>query len=483
MSRTSGILLPVFSLPSPYGIGDLGDEAYRFVDFLADAGQKLWQVLPIHPTSIGDSPYQSPSAFAGNPYFISLDRLVSDGLLMESELPKRSSGLIDYGSLYETRRSLLAAAFARFNHDSEDFLRFCRDEMDWLDDYALFSALKDHFNCAYTSFPDDVKRRDEDALKNYKDLLHVQIMYHKVVQYLFFNQWFALKRYANERGVRIVGDIPLYVAADSADVWANPKEFHLDENIEPYVVAGVPPDIYCPDGQRWGNPIYNYEVMAENGYSWWRKRIRASKRLYDVLRIDHFLGITRYWEVPADAETAATGQWRDGPADALLSVIDSERGNLDVIAEDLGVFNPDSDALRMRFNYPGMGVLLFMDESDKNPFVPYRLTQNEVVYVGTHDNDTALGFALKGGDSVNFVMKYTDTKSVDDLPDAFIRLALSSVCDTAVIAMQDWLCLDSNARMNVPGEVGLSWRWRLNDSSQYMSLCDKIRTLTQLYGR
>ncbi len=483
MSRKSGVLLPVFSLPSPYGIGDLGEKAYRFVDFLKASGQTLWQVLPIHPTSVGDSPYQSPSAFAGNPYFISLDKLCADGLLTADELPEKSDGAIDYLTLYNTRRHTLAVAVSRFDTESGSFLRFCRDEGYWLDDYALFASLKEHFMCPYTKFPDELKFRDENALNEYRERLGDEITYHKVTQYLFFSQWFALKKYANERGIRIIGDIPLYVASDSADVWANPTLFHLDENACPKVVAGVPPDIFCVDGQRWGNPIYNYSEMAKDGYMWWRKRIFASSRLYDTLRIDHFLGITRYWEIPFTAPTAADGVWRNGPGDALLTAIDEERGNLSVIAEDLGVYNPDSDTLRRRHGYMGMKVLLFMDESDANPFVPYRFTRDSAVYVGTHDNDTALGFANEGTDSVKFIMDYTNAPTKDALPDAFVRLALSSVCDTAIIAIQDWLGLDEKARINIPGTVGNSWRWRLYDDMLSKELSERMFHLTKLYGR
>lgn len=484
--RRAGVLLPVSALPSPYGIGDLGESAYRFVDFLAEAGQTLWQVLPIHPTAAGDSPYQSPSAFAGNPYFISPSLLCRQGLLTRQELPKESRGEIDYGALFLSRHALLWQAFERFDPEDAHFAAFCTSQASWLEDYALFTALKEQYgHIPFAAFPVRLRDRDAESLDACRDELRERILYHKFLQFVFFTQWLDVKDYANRRGISIIGDIPLYVAADSADVWAHPTLFRLRDDKTPSVVAGVPPDAFSASGQRWGNPIYDYDAMEKDGFAWWKARIAACARLYDALRIDHFIGIVRCYEIDAALPTAEFGVRKPGPGKALLDAIEAARGETAIIAEDLGESGADVTALLDAYGYPGMKVLLFAaDGHPDNPFLPYRWEKQAVVYVGTHDNDTAMGFVKSHTkEELAFLLDYTNTVHRRDLPDGLIRCALGSVCDTAVIAMQDWLDLDGRARMNTPSTVGGNWRWRLESDDLTNDLAARMRRLTAVYGR
>jgi len=484
--RRAGILLPVSALPSPYGIGDLGEAAYRFIDFLAAAKQRIWQVLPLHPTGFGDSPYQSPSAFAGNPYYISLDALVRQELLMKKELPQPSCGKINYEELFTNRYELLLQAYLRFDTENENFRQFCKQNSFWLFDYALFSALKEQFGYVpFTQFPTDLRDRTPEAILQYGLILKHKIEYYQFLQYQFFIQWQALKTYANDHGVSIIGDIPLYVAADSADVWANAELFHLNADRTPTVVAGVPPDAFSASGQRWGNPIYDYDAMAKEQFAWWKQRIRICSSLYDGLRIDHFIGIARYWEIPADSPTAESGIWRAGPGEALLNAIEETRGNTFILAEDLGVVHESVTSLLKSYRYPGMKVLLFAaDGGADNPFLPHRYVPNSVVYTGTHDNDTIIGFAASHTkEELVFLMDYIGAASVSELPERLIRTAFASVSNTAVIPIQDWLKLDSHARINTPSTMGTNWQWRMEPGALTDELCRTIRHLTELYGR
>jgi 4-alpha-glucanotransferase len=488
ISRAAGVLLPVSSLPSPYGIGTLGSAAYEFVDALHAAGQSYWQVLPLSQTGYGDSPYQSVSAFAGNPYFIDVDSLISDGLLSKSEADEYDassvSGEVDYELVYRRRWPLLRLAFARFDRHDGAFAGFCGAQAEWLDDYAMFMALKLHFDGReFSKWEPDTRRRRPDAMKKYRDTLSEDIEFFKFCQYYFYRQWKQLKEYANSLGVRIIGDIPIYVAADSADVWSEPGQFLLNEDGEPSPVAGVPPDRFSASGQRWGNPIYDWDAMAADGFSWWKRRVAACACLYDVIRIDHFIGIARYYAIPAECPTAAHGEWRKGPGMALIDAINESRGTARIIAEDLGLLHISVKRLLKKSGYPGMKVLLFAGEGD-NPYVPHRYERNTTVYVGTHDNDTAVGFCREHSKKeLRFLMDYFNVKTRAELPEALIRGALSSVADTAVIAAQDWLMLDNSARMNVPSTVGGNWKWRLGGGQWTAGLSEKIKKMTALYGR
>jgi 4-alpha-glucanotransferase len=491
--RVSGILLHPTSLPGRFGIGDLGDEAYRFVDWLASAAQQLWQILAIGPTGYADSPYASFSAFAGNPMLISPDRLAAAGDLLSADLadvPAFPADHVDFGWVIQFKTDLFHKAARRFfDHASperrDQFDRFCHDHRRWLDDFALFMAVKaEHNMVVWTQWEQDIALRRSEAVARWQEKLADETRYHKYLQFQFFQQWQALRRYANERQVQIMGDIPIFVAHDSADVWAHPELYYLDEQGEPTVVAGVPPDYFSATGQRWGNPLYRWDLMEERGYTWWIDRVRHTFSLVDVLRIDHFRGFEAYWEIPASEPTAVVGRWVKGPGNKLFHALKAALGELPIIAEDLGVVTPEVVALREEFGFPGMKVLQFAFDSDaSNPYLPFNHDYDCVVYTGTHDNDTTRGwYESQSEDLRHRVRLYLGTHGHDISWD-MIRLALSSVADIAVVPLQDVLGLGSEARMNRPGDPSGNWQWRYLPGVLNHELATRLRTLVDIYGR
>jgi 4-alpha-glucanotransferase len=491
--RVSGILLHPTSLPGRFGIGDLGEEAYRFVDWLASAAQQLWQILAIGPTGYADSPYASFSAFAGNPMLISPDRLAEVGDLSSTDLadvPSFPDDHVDYGWVIQFKTDLFhKAARSFFDHASPDrrdqFEQFCHDHRRWLDDFALFMAVKAKHNMVtWTQWEQDIALRRPAALAHWREKLAYQVHFHKYLQFQFFQQWQALHRYANERQVQLMGDIPIFVAHDSADVWAHPELYYLDEQGEPTAVAGVPPDYFSATGQRWGNPLYRWDLMDERGYTWWIDRVRQTFSLVDVLRIDHFRGFEAYWEIPASEPTAVVGRWVKGPGNKLFHALRDALGELPIIAEDLGVVTPQVITLREEFGFPGMKVLQFAFDSDAtNPYLPFNHDQDCVVYTGTHDNDTTRGWYESQSEELRHrVRLYLGTHG-HDLGWDLIRLALSSVAGIAVIPLQDVLSLDSEARMNRPGDPSGNWQWRYLPDALTAALADRLRTMVEIYGR
>ena len=493
MERASGILLHPTSLPSRFGIGDFGPDAYRFVDALVEMGQKLWQVLPLGPTGYGDSPYQCFSAFAGNPLLISLERLVEENALSPDDLnavPSFPAHQVAYGDVIEFKQALLYRSYIYFlQYASAErhaaFEAFCADNADWLDDYALFMALKAaHKGEAWTAWQDDVARRTATALSRARSQLADAIQKQKYLQFQFFRQWHALKRYANEKGVKIIGDIPIFVAFDSADVWAHRELFHLDERGKPTVVAGVPPDYFSPTGQRWGNPLYRWDVMAKQGYQWWIARCRAAFAMFDYVRIDHFRGFEAYWEVPASEPTAVNGRWVKGPGKAMFQAVQNALGQLPIIAEDLGVITPEVKALRDALGFPGMRVLHFAFVADaSSDFLPHNYVRNTVAYAGTHDNDTTIGWFEKLDPVTRQqVLDYTGSDGTQ-INWALIRLLLMSVADTVILTLQDVMGLGSEARMNLPGRADGNWQWRFTWDQLTDDIQARLRKLTAIYGR
>ncbi len=468
--RGAGILLPVSSLPSKYGIGTLGKEAFAFIDQLKEAGQKYWQVLPAGPTSFGDSPYQSFSAFAGNPYFIDLEILIEEGLLKKEEVEAVSWGEnpadVDYALLFESRFIVLKKAYVRSKHkDEAGYEKFIKQNKYWLSDYCQYMAIKFYFdNKEWQLWDEDIKYRKKAALKSYQEKLADEIGFWEFCQYKFFQQWNAVKKYAHRKKIRLIGDIPLYVSMDSADVWAHSDLFELDERKKPINIAGVPPDCFSEDGQRWGNPLYNWEVMEKDQFKWWAKRMAANAKLYDVIRIDHFIGIVNYWSIPASCPTAVEGKWRKGPGKKLTDVITQATKGTDIIAEDLGVVGPNVRKLICRTGWPGMKILQFaFDDGAANEYLPHNYeTTNCLVYGGTHDNETLMGyFGSKKKKEIKYLMNYLNISKKKQIPEAMIRAAYGSIASTAIFQMQDILGLDNSARMNLPSTVGTNWRWRL----------------------
>lgn len=488
--RESGILMHISSLPSPYGIGTLGKEAYAFVDFLAESGMHIWQVLPITPTGYGDSPYQSVSSFAGNPYLIDLDMLAQEGVLDEADLPEDDfdKKRTDYGRLFQERESVLKKAFHRSagakKAETEAFVR----ENAWVEDYAFFSALKKHFQLkSWMEWEDeDIRLRKESSLQSYKALLQEEIAYYVFIQCLFFRQWKALKKYANEKGIRLFGDMPIYVAEDSADVWCNPELFQLDESRRPLRIAGVPPDYFAVDGQRWGNPLYNWDDMKKNGYRWWIERLRKMGETYDIVRVDHFIGFANYYSIDAKEQTARNGVWIDGPAEDFFTKVKKELPGLSIIAEDLGAVNEKVQKLLDFCGYPGMKVLLFGLSGDpKNEHHPLNYKENCIAYTGTHDNSTLLGYYKSLSDAEKSAVKrmLNIEKDADFCP-LCIRMAMMSKANTCIIPMQDILGLDDSARMNTPGTIGgINWQWRVEEGSFGKELSQRLLRLNLLSGR
>ena len=493
MPRTSGILLHPTSLPGRFGVGDLAQEAFGFVDFLARSQQTLWQVLPLGPTGYGDSPYACFSAFAGNPLLISPNVLLEEGLLHADDLadaPAFPHDHVDYGGVIRFKMTLLRRSYDLFERratrrQKDEFDQFCQEQASWLDDFALFMSVKSKYGgSVWSTWDRDIATRQPSAVDGCARALSEQMRFHKHAQYQFCKQWSGLKRYANERNIRIVGDAPIFVAYDSADAWANPDLFHFDEAGSPTVVAGVPPDYFSETGQLWGNPIYRWDVMAKRGYDWWIRRIRATLTLVDWIRLDHFRGFEAYWAVPAGSKTAVKGKWMAGPGADLFAALQASLGKLPVIAEDLGLITPEVQALRRRFGFPGMKVLQFaFSTNGTHPFLPHNYETNYVVYPGTHDNDTVLGWfqglAQKERESV---LRYLGTDGRDISWD-LIRSALASVADMAVIQLQDILCLGSEARMNFPGRLGGNWIWRYEDHMLPDETIARLAELTDTYGR
>jgi 4-alpha-glucanotransferase len=523
--RKSGILLHPTSLPGRSGIGDLGSAAYTFVDFLASAGQQLWQVMPLGPTGYGDSPYQSFSAFAGNPLLISFDLLIEQGLLAPEDLasaPTFGNGSVDYGAVIPFKFGVLRRSFERFKaaatpEQRQAFADFRTKQRGWLADYTLFAAIKEaHGGANWNTWEHAIARREPPVLGQWASRLSYRTELQAYMQFMFFEQWRRLKAYANERGIQIIGDIPIFVAYDSADVWANRNLFKLDDDGNPTVVAGVPPDYFSATGQLWGNPLYRWDVIARQGYRWWIERFRTTLTLVDIARIDHFRGFAAYWEVPASEETAINGRWVRGPGEALFAAVRKALGGtsteftlspsaeftlsaaeglmvnsaegfstgLPIIAEDLGLITPDVEALRDNLGFPGMKVLQFAFVGDPDhPYLPHNYTPHCIVYTGTHDNDTTLGWWRTRTPSDRHNVQLYLGRDGSDIGWDFIRLALASVAEMAIVPMQDVLNLGSAGRMNTPGSAGGNWSWRYTEDLLTIDLAERLRSLTEIYGR
>ena len=484
--------MPISSLPSPHGIGTLGAEARKFVDFLADAGQSWWQILPVGPTSYGDSPYQSFSAYAGNPYLIDLDLLCEDGLLTPAEVNAVSWGTdparVDYSAIYNGRFPLLHLAMERgWERDADKVKAFSEENDAWLPDYALFMALKRHFGMsAWTEWPDaDIRLRRPEAVARYREKLADDIRLFTYIQYLFFRQWEALRSYAHEKGIGIIGDLPIYVAMDSADVWADPRAFQLDERNVPAEVAGVPPDYFTADGQLWGNPLYDWDAMKADGYTWWIRRIAGASRLYDILRIDHFRGLESYWAVPYGETTAKVGRWVKGPGMDLMNVLTEKFPNIQFIAEDLGYLTPEVRQLLEDSGLPGMKVLQFaFDSREAANYLPHTYPRHCVCYAGTHDNSTLMGWKDEAAPAdIAMAREYLGLHDEEGFNWGVLRGGQSSVADLFIAQMQDYLGLGSEARMNTPGILGGNWQWRMLPGQITDELTARIARMTSLYGR
>ena len=503
-SRAGGILLHPTSLPGPYGIGDLGPQAYRFVDWLESTGCKLWQVLPLGPTGYGDSPYQCFSAFAGNPYLISFDALIEDGFLTKedfADMPDFSASRVDFGRLIPWKLDLLQKAFSRFPSASEDlrqgFEYFSSENASWLDDYALFMALKEaKGGGAWSGWEINIRTREKTAMDSARREHAESVRRYSFYQFIFFRQWNKLHAYARERGIQMIGDIPIFIAYDSADAWANSELFFLDDNSLPTVVAGVPPDYFSPTGQLWGNPLYRWDAHKDTGYAWWVERFRAVLKLVDIVRLDHFRGFAGYFEIQAGQPTAEHGRWVAGPGSDVFRTIDAQlsdgvtrlpdgttRTGLPIIAEDLGVITPDVVALRDEFKLPGMKILQFGFVDPKDPFLPHNYPAHCVAYTGTHDNDTARGwFESAPEHERKFALRYLNTDGSDFAWD-LIRSVWSSVATYALAPMQDLLSLGTEARMNFPSRLGGNWEWRMQESDLNEKVASRMREFNELYYR
>ena len=489
--RSSGILLPISALPTRYGIGGFSEEAYEFVDQLCRAGQKNWQILPLGPTGYGDSPYQSFSTFAGNPYYISLDKLKDEGLLTEQECLEADCGenprKVDYGRIYRTRFQALRKAFERFRED-EAYREYAARNSFWLEDYCLYMAIKhSQGDAGWDQWPEGLRNREPDALEAARRELQEELRFYRFQQYQFSRQWKKLKDYANQKGVRMIGDLPIYVAPDSADAWASPELFQFDEEKKPEGVAGCPPDGFSATGQLWGNPLYRWEYHRQTGYQWWIQRIRHCFQLYDVVRIDHFRGFEAYYSIPYGDATAQNGHWEQGPGMELFRRLKEELGEMNIIAEDLGFLTEGVYRMLAETGYPGMKVLEFaFDSREESDYLPHNYSHNCVVYTGTHDNNTLAGWYQEMNDHDRwFAGEYMNNKksSPEELPWDFIRLAMSSVADLAVVPIQDYLGLGAEARFNYPSTLGGNWEWRLLPGEITDGLLEKIRHMTKLYGR
>ncbi|WP_064581438.1 4-alpha-glucanotransferase [Streptobacillus moniliformis] len=487
--RKAGILLHPTSLSGKEGIGTLGFEAYRFIDFLKKSKQKLWQIFPLGPTGYGDSPYQCFSAFAGNPYLIDLETLVQEGYLDYSVLDTNfgdNKENIDYGMIYTNKLPILRSAFEKFNIENEDFIKFNIENDYWLDNYSLFAALKTYFNGeSWSNWPNELKNRDNEAIKEYKVKLADEINYQKFLQYIFLKQWKSVKSYANQNGIEIIGDIPIFVSMDSADAWSNPEIFLFDKDRNPVKVAGVPPDYFSATGQLWGNPLFDWNKLKETGYKWWIDRVKANLSLYDIIRIDHFRGFESYWAVNYGETTAINGKWEKGPGIDLFNAIKKSLGEINIIAEDLGILTDEVVELKESAGFPGMKILQFaFDKDPENEYLPHNYEKNTVVYTGTHDNDTTNSWYFKLNDmQKGEVRDYLNVSDDSYIVYSMIRLALRSVAETAIIPMQDYLNLGEFARINTPGLASGNWQWRLNGWELNDDLASTIAHITEIYGR
>ena len=495
LKRGAGILLPVYALPTPYGIGTLGKEALEFIDFLKESGQKYWQVLPAGPTSIGDSPYQNFSAFAGNPYFIDLETLREEGLLVRENYEGRDwgghPGYVDYGHVYENRFKVLRIAYGNSEHqETESFRKFEKENAFWLEDYALFMAVKGYFNGAcWLDWEEDIRLHEEAAVVKYTEMLEYEIGFWKFLQFKFFEQWEKVKAYANENEIEIIGDMPIYVALDSADTWVYYDQFQLDEEHNPKKVAGVPPDAFSNDGQLWGNPLYDWDVMEKKDFSWWRARIQTASKLYDAIRIDHFIGIVRYYAIPAGAENGMVGEFHQGPGKKLTDALIESAGKTKIVAEDLGVITDEVRKLKAEAGFPGMKVIEFGFDSDEcNDYLPHNYELNSIVYAGTHDNETLVGYLGNiSGYTKEHLMEYLNIRNEQEYWecawDRVIRMAYGSVSSVAILQMQDVLRLGNEARTNEPSTLGYNWKWRLMPGQLTSEHSGYLKRLAKLYRR
>jgi len=493
--RSSGILLHPTSLPGKYGIGDLGDNVYRFIDWLAEHGQSIWQILPLGPTSYGDSPYQTLSAFAGNPNLIALDKFVHEYEWLDEadldDVPDFPTDSVDYGWIIPYHDEKLSLAYEGYKkratkEQQNGFKSFVEDNKDWLEDYALFAALKRHYGGKpWVEWDDaDLVRYDEKALEKARKEHAEAIEEQRFRQWVFYRQWYWVKYYASQKGIRIFGDIPIFVAHDSSDVWGNQDLFYLEEDGQPTVIAGVPPDYFSPTGQRWGNPLYRWDVMKKNKYAWWIERFKAAFSLVDYVRIDHFRGFEAYWEIQASEETAINGEWIPGPGHDFFQVVKDALGELPIIAEDLGVVTEGVEALRDDFNLPGMKVLQFAWSDPTNPYLPHNYVENCVVYTGTHDNNTTIGWFLDDAedDAKDFMKTYLE-RDIHEINWRLMQVAMMSSAHTAIFPMQDILNLGSEARMNTPGKQGGNWSWRFTEDAFEHEGKNRLGHLSWLYRR
>lgn len=497
MERSAGVIMHIASLPGKFGIGTFGKEAYEYVEFLYKSGMRYWQILPLGQTGYGDSPYQSFSAFAGNPYFIDFDILKDEGILSKAEYINENYGdneeYIDYGLLFNIKYIVLRRAYENFkkSHNfllKEYFESFKEANNWWLDNYSLYMAVKGKFNLAsWQEWDDDIKKRRPEAIELYRNELSDEIEFWSFIQFLFFKQWNELKSYANEKGIKIIGDMPIYVAEDSADVWSNPEAYLIyEETLKPISIAGCPPDAFSETGQLWGNPLYDWNYMEKTGYKWWIKRVEESLKLYDVVRIDHFRGFESYWEIPYGDTTAINGEWVKGPGIKLFNAIKESLGEINVIAEDLGFLTNEVKEFLEETGFPGMKVLQFaFDEREESNYLPHTYTNNCIAYTGTHDNDTFRGwFELTGNKSdVKYCKEYLALTEEEGYNWGFIRGAWASVADVSIALMQDFLNLGNETRVNFPSTLGGNWKWRIKEGSYNTELADKIYKYTKMYGR
>lgn len=489
--RTSGILMHISSLPGPYGIGNLGQEARNFVDFLARSGQTYWQMLPVGPTGYGDSPYQSFSTFAGNPYLIDLDNLRDWGLLSQDDLNPLNQNLnpetVDYGRIFNERFPVLRKAFDNFDTASSHYQEFCRNKAFWLNDYALYMAIKDfHQGASWITWDDSYKFRDEKVLKDFEEKYPKNVEFYRFIQYLFFDQWQKLKDYISSKGIKTIGDLPIYVAEDSADTWAHPELFQLNEDLTPKFVGGCPPDGFSESGQLWGNPCYNWENNEKEEFSWWTQRIKCSFDIFDCIRIDHFRGFESYWAIPAGDDTAKNGSWQNGPGLKLFNKIKEKLGDIPIIAEDLGYMTKEVYEFREATGFPGMKILQFaFDPQANSDYLPHNITVNSVVYTGTHDNDTVKGWLEESArpEEIDLARRYLSLSDSEGYVWGMMRGALTSVAKMAILQMQDLLELGNSARMNAPGTLGNNWTWRMKEGQLTDELAGRLHELTRISGR
>ncbi|NLK94101.1 MAG: 4-alpha-glucanotransferase [Clostridiales bacterium] len=489
--RSSGIIMHISSLPGKYGIGTLGEEAYKFVDFLVESGQKYWQVLPLNQTSYGDSPYQSCSAFSGNPYFVDLDMLKDEGLLDEEDYLSVDFGddeeYVDYSKIFKNKLPVLRIAYNNSKgYYTEEIAEFIKEEKKWIEDYGLFMAIKtESGGKSLKDWSLELKERKKESLDKYKEELEDEINFWIFIQYLFFKQWKELKSYANENEIKIIGDIPIYVAEDSVDLWVNPENFNVNKDLIPISVAGCPPDTFSLTGQLWGNPIYNWEKIKEDKYEWWIERIRANLKIYDAIRLDHFRGFESFYEIPYGEKTAENGKWVKGPGIQLFNEIEKKFGNIEIIAEDLGYMTDELIKFRKETGFPGMKVLQFaFNKEEDSEYLPHNYNKNSVVYTGTHDNDTVMGWINESGnlDEVEYAKDYLALTEEEGYNWGFIRGAWGSTANISIALMQDFLGLGSISRMNKPSKLGY-WKWRMKEDAISDKLSNKINELTKIYCR